>query len=994
MVRVHWFRILPAVCLLSVGISLGQTPQGTVVGTVSDVSGARIAGARVSLAGGYSLTHAEFSSATGEFRVGPVAPGDYSVTAEAPGFAAYHGMIRVAVDGAPTLNVQLKPAAVVQQVTVAATAPPGALEPLETTSSVIKTVIGRQDLETLPLAHRSFANIAYLTPMTAPVEPSDPTKARITAVSFAGSSGLNVDLSVDGGDDNDDYVGGFLQNYSPDAMQEFVVRTAQFDADTSRTNGGSVILSTRRGTDAWHGDAAGYFRASALNARNNLDNPEPNPKQPYSRQNAIGDLGGPLRRGKLWLFSSLEYVHEDASVAYSALSLAEFSALSKLAGDGLIPGVPSIAVPPSVPVPFHDTLFLTRMDWQQSDRSTWFVRGALDRNHTENDLVQQGTLPSTGATTTSNYYSVLLSNQWLWNPSWVGTFTFQASGFHHTKDRNSHLGLALAFPFSSNSHTTSGFETFGDNQFSTPITAFPVERDQQKYQYRYDLAHSSARHGVKFGINFIHEPVLRGALASDQELLVIFPRDPTSYLPDPAQFTADFNDPGNQVAVAAGNGAFSQSVKRLGFYGQDSWRVSPHLTVNAGLRYDTTFGLFIASGRDQGQNPAVMAVRQNGIPLPTRIPHDYRGGAAPRLGIAYAPGDSRRTILRCGVGMYYNDLAQNGWVDAFTAVNQPSSGPLVPGEQGAVIDPHYHSPYALQASAGVERQMGNSWTASVVYQHQQGVHQYRRYEYVGGVTLFNRDGTPAPDIPVFRSDNRSSYDGASLSLRHRLSSRFDLAAHYTLARATTWGAVVGELFDYVNGVSDVRNPFGPGDHGPSGEDVRHRLVIAGTLHLPWKLEVSTLSQFESARPFTMSMPTDVNNDGRDDNDRVVVNRQQTSLDQFRGVPFAQVDLRVARMVRLRERMTLLPFVEFFNLFNRSNPGNNFVTDVAALNVPPQQVAAGNITDLCLDAVCSRLQPITSLKQLKLPAGALGDFFGPGTTVGIPFAAQFGVRVSF
>ena len=73
--------------------------------------------------------------------------------------------------------------------------------------------------------------------MTEPVEPSDPTKARITAVAFGGSSGLNVDLSVDGGDNNDDYIGGFLQNYSPDAMQEFVVRTAQFDADTSQQLG-------------------------------------------------------------------------------------------------------------------------------------------------------------------------------------------------------------------------------------------------------------------------------------------------------------------------------------------------------------------------------------------------------------------------------------------------------------------------------------------------------------------------------------------------------------------------------------------------------------------------------------------------------------------------------------------------------------------------------------------------------------------------------------
>src|SRR2546429_6939339 len=72
--------------------------------------------------------------------------------------------------------------------------------------------ISSSDLDEVPLSARSFANISYLAPFTAPVEPSDPTMARITAVSFGGSSGLNVDLSVDGGDNNDDYIGGFLQN--------------------------------------------------------------------------------------------------------------------------------------------------------------------------------------------------------------------------------------------------------------------------------------------------------------------------------------------------------------------------------------------------------------------------------------------------------------------------------------------------------------------------------------------------------------------------------------------------------------------------------------------------------------------------------------------------------------------------------------------------------------------------------------------------------------
>jgi len=344
--------------------------------------------------------------------------------------------------------------------------------------------------------------------------------------------------------------------------------------------------------------------------------------------------------------------------------------------------------------------------------------------------------------------------------------------------------------------------------------------------------------------------------------------------------------------------------------------------------------------------------------------------------------------------MYYNYLAQNGWVDAFRSVNTPAAGLLQAGDQGAIIDPNYHTPYALQASVAVEHQFSNDWTGSIQYEHQQGVHQYRRYEYVGGVTLFNADGSAAPDVSVFRTDNRSQYDGLSFLMRHRFSRRFDLTAHYTLAKASTWGAVVGELFDYVNGVTDVRNPFGPGDHGPSGEDVRHRFVVAGTLQLPGRIELSTLSQFESARPFTLAMPVDVNNDGRSDNDRAVINGVPTSLDQFRGSPFAQVDLRIARVIPIRDRATVRAFVEFFNLFNRQNPGNNYVGDISALGVSASELAAGNITHLCASAACTTLVPITSLNQVRVPAGTLGDFFGPGTTVGIPFAAQLGVRLSF
>lgn len=976
-----------------------QNPEGFLIGTVVDASGARVAGAKITVARiDTALVRNETSNASGEFRVGPLTPGRYRVTVEAPGFAQAISEVQVSVGSSPTFSVILVPGARTEVIQVRGTELSMSSQPIETTSSVEKTVVFAQDLAEVPLASRSFANIAYLAPMTAPVEPSDPTKARITAVSFAGSSGLNVDLSVDGGDNNDDWIGGFLQNFSTDAIQEFAVRTAQFDADTSRTNGGSVIIATRRGTNLWHGGAGVYVRGSGLNARNTLDNPEPNPKQPFSRVNTVGTLGGPIVKDKLWFFSSYEYIHENASVAYSALSQTEFTALARLASSGLITqdsgvSVPSIAVPSSAPVPFRDNLFSARLDWVQSARSQWFLRAAFDRNNTGNNLLQQGTLPSTGAFTTSNSWSALINQQFQFNNDWLGVLTLQGNSFHNRQNSNSRLGLALAFPFSATFLTTSGLETFGDNQFITAITAFPIERHQEKYQYRYDLHFSRGNHTAAFGINFIHEPVLRGRFLDSAETLVSFPNDPSFYVANPAQFGVDFA--ANSSAAPAGDGQFSQSVKRLGFYAQDSWRLLPGFTVNYGLRYDTTFGLFNAFGRNQDQNGALAQLQSLGINLVPGIPHDYRGAVSPRLGLAYAPGHSDKTVLRAGIGLYFNDLAQNGWAQAFQSVNNQNVGIQPgPGGEGFLIDPHYHSPYAIQASAGVEHEFNDTWRADVHYEHQQGVHQYRRYEYTRGVTLSAPPPnlpTDAPNLSLFRTDNRSEYDGVSFMVQHRFSDHFELTAHYTLAKATTWGAVVGELFDYVNGVSNVNNPFGPGDHGPSGEDVRHRFVLVGTLQLPGKIELATLSQFESARPFTLTTPADINGDGIG-NDRAVVNGVQTSLDLLRGTPFYQVDLRVSREFKIGERIRVRPFAEFFNLFNRTNPGNNFLPDISAFPTPVNSLS--NATAFCLNAGCTQTRAITSANDLRVPAGGLGDFFGPGTTVGIPFAAQLGVRISF
>jgi len=1001
------------VLLLASVAVLGQSTGGSLRGTVQDATRARIVTATIAVRSSgdaaYRTVHCDDH---GYFRIDDLPAGNYRLSVAAPGFADAVANVTVEISSIRDVTVTMRPLAVQESVGVRARESSIAAQPIDLASQVHNSVITSRDLESLPLAGRSFANIAYLAPGTEPVEPSDPTKARITAVSTGGSSGLNNELSVDGADNSDDYIGGFLQNFSPDSIQEFSVNTAQEDADTGGTTAASVVITTKRGSDDWHGDVAFFDRSAALNARFPIENPAPNPKQPFSRQNYVGTVGGPLKQQKLWFFAASELVHEDASIVYSPANATQFDALAVLASDGLIPGVPSIAIPANVPIPFRDAFGSLRFDWTQSAKSAWFLRSSVDNYTTHNNLVEQGTLPSTGLLTHNNYLNLVISNEFIFSSTWVGRLVLGASGLHLTQQRNSNLGFALAFPFSSTALTVSGFETFGDNQFATPITYFPSLRNQQKYQLRYDVTNAIARHSVKFGINFIHEPVLGGAFPNNDETLYQLPQNPTYYVASSAnlgQFPSDM-----QAGASTSNlgGSFSQNVQRLALYAQDSFRVTRNLTVNYGLRYSASFGLLDASGRTQQDNPAFITLKALDIPLVPAAPHDDGSQFGPRLGLAFSPGVSGKTVLRAGIGLYANDLAQNGWATAFQAVNTPP-GPCVDpvanpggaensgcipgsasGGSGNLIDSNYKTPYAIHITSGLEHSFRAGWSMSADYTHEQGNHAYRAYSYAGGTNLLTPLLSPAspdqttyvPNINIFHSDNRSSYNALMLHLQGHVSHRLNFIANYTFSKAQTWGCVLGELFDYVNGVCNPLNPFGPGDYGPSGEDVRHRFVLAGTWQAPLGIEVSTLTQAESARPFTI---TTADNTGR-----IQINGSPTSLDQFRGTPYIQADVRVGRPIKLGERNTLLPFGEFFNLFNRNNPGANYVTNIASLPVPSSEAQTGNITDVCSDVSCSTIEPITSPNQLRVPGGALGDFFGPGTTVGIPFAMQLGIRFTF
>jgi hypothetical protein len=244
--RGEWATELRSVVLALLVLSAlapAQNSRGSLRGTVEDASGSRIRFAKVLVQSSASAIKREAASEDhGEFRLDDLPPGAYRITVSASGFAQAKAEVMIALATVRDVTVVLRPMVEMETVNVAGRTSSIASEPIDLVSVVHQAIITDRDLQHLPLASRSFANVAYLAAGTEPVEPSDPTKARITAVSTGGSSGLNNELSVDGADNTDDYIGGFLQNFSPDAIQEFSIRTANEDAFTGNTTSGSVVI--------------------------------------------------------------------------------------------------------------------------------------------------------------------------------------------------------------------------------------------------------------------------------------------------------------------------------------------------------------------------------------------------------------------------------------------------------------------------------------------------------------------------------------------------------------------------------------------------------------------------------------------------------------------------------------------------------------------------------------------------------------------------------
>src|SRR5437870_7703824 len=263
------------------------TASAALGGAVSDKNGARIKGATVTATNkgtGQSRTVATDDS--GEYKIDFLPAGSYDIKVTASGFGdATSEGLELLVGKTTTLDVTMNPGVQTASVTITSEA-----ELVNREKTDISLNITPHDVQDLPLNGRDLANLAYLAPGVKPVDSYDPTKNRIAIFAVNGSSGRNVNVTVNGIDNKDNTVGGPVMQFPLEAIQEFVISTQRFSAVNGRSEGAAINVVTKSGGREYHGSAFYQLRDRKLNANDFFS--KPGPKPPFNRKIWGGSIGG------------------------------------------------------------------------------------------------------------------------------------------------------------------------------------------------------------------------------------------------------------------------------------------------------------------------------------------------------------------------------------------------------------------------------------------------------------------------------------------------------------------------------------------------------------------------------------------------------------------------------------------------------------------------------------------------------------------------------
>jgi outer membrane receptor protein involved in Fe transport len=980
------------VCLLAVSSSAQQSATATISGIITDQTGAVIAGAQITAT--QKATRVQRETTTndeGRYALTNLPPGEYEMEIKATGFTSkvFQKPVVLQVGQSSMLDATLA----VGSTTATVTLDKGSLDniPLiDTLSSKVDSVVNEREIASLPLNGRNFLELALLVPGNSPAPNFDPTKTNTVVISSAGQLGRGGNVTVDGMDNNDDVVGGPLQNISQEAVQEFQIATNRFSAELGRSGSSVINIITKQGTNYTHGSAAFYFRDRRIQALPATFDRSSGQKPPFDREQYAFAIGGPLKKDNAWYFGSFEYRNQDGAVLVGARDVARRTITRTFA-----------------PAPLNDLLLTLRADWATTNTDRLGFRYSLER---EDDVAASTLIRSIGSASQrqagrNNYHSFLTNYTRVFSPTVVNSFTFSVSNFLNRTEPVT-VGPQLTFP---SLQDGASFRV-------------PQQTKQRRLQFNDALTWIKGTHTLSFGgeaqkvdADFNLGVFQQGRIELEEDFPA-FDRNGDGRVDDNdllISVTLRSAVPDRALLIPdADNNYFA-------FFAQDDWRVTPKLTLNLGVRYELDTDVKNVSRTDE-LNPLILPFLKGTRSRDTN-------NLAPRIGFNYSP-DNGRTSIHGGYGIYYDRVTlelqslergldgralpiavragnvffinpmTGGFPPFAPTISNPFTGFILPGAGASginIIDNDLQNPMVQQSNLGVQRELFRDFVLRADYLHNFGTH-FIIGRTVG--TVFN-PVVGGPDRVVnLESSVNTKYDGLLLSFEKRYSRGYQFRASYTLSKA----------FNYAN---DDQIPFSNGpvdpnnlrlEYGPTPNDQRHRFVFSGVFELPMRLRLSPIWTIASGVPMDILLPggsTRIPALQRNAGGRLFhtgaelnafIRQLNANAATSPSVPlplvrddarfndsFNSLDLRLSRKFSFSENVTLEPIVEVFNLFNITN-----VLGVSNVNY------SGFSNVLVRDSNNPADPGFMRSSIFGQPVTTAGGVFGSGGPRAFQFAARF------
>jgi len=833
------FRVRPVLALAPITFLLifltpfrvfSQVAARTLSGKVTSESGSGIPSAHLSI---LNRDNGSSASATGKqdcsYQVSNLAPGNYEVTASAPGFepASMRVTIRADADAVADFVLHLRKG--------------------QAGSSTVSGVLNSQNVTELPLNGRSASDLAALEPGVATARTQSSGQGRYgfgTQMTISGGRPRQNDARLDGISVND-YANGspgsaLGVNLGVDAVEQFTVLTSNYPAQVGRSSGGVVGASTRRGTNSFHGDVFEFIRNSALDARNFFDSAKP----PFRRNQFGASAGGPLWKNRTFLFGDYEGLRASTGIT----QVDTVPSAGARAGN-LSTG--AVAVDPRVlrfvnaffPLPNGSLLgsgdtgiytfseqqvtpenyFTTRMDHKFSARDEvsgtyMFDNGTVRQPDELNNKL-------TGYDSRRQFFTVREGHTL--GPRTLNSFRF---GIYRVV-----ATTGLTFASGNPSAGNPSFGTVpGQNaaEVTVPgITAFTgglgvttnFHFHWTSIQAYDDISLVRGNHSLKFGLGMER--------IRDNKLGVSTPGGEFLFNSISEFLT---NQPFSLAAAipsAVSPRGFRQTIAAA--YVQDDWRSWPNLTINLGLRYEMSTVMTEVHGKLTVLRQITDRTPHLGDPL---ISNPTLGNFEPRVGFSWDPMRDGRTAVSGGFGIFdvlplpylfqMNELFSAPFFESASARNlgvgtypvaayaalTASSNTL----RQAYFEPKPGRNYVMQWNLTIQHELLEGLSLRIGYVGSRGVHQPLRTEDadivlptltpqgylwpspVGSGTRLNPN---AGRITAGFWDGRSYYDALQVQIKKKIGSSSQLAGSYTWGKTidTGSGSMVGD--EYTNSIS-------------------------------------------------------------------------------------------------------------------------------------------------------------------------------------------------